>query len=99
MGQGHPGRPNPSLPYSATPIVHRFMGVLVAASTGLEPASVATQFALQCSVFDYDATQEAPSTKILNLLKLGGTIFMFGKITFPNKQPTSQDQMLECANN
>ena len=32
-----------------------------------------------------------------NLIQLGGTIFMFGKIMFPNKQPISQAQMLEYA--
>ena len=33
----------------------------------------------------------------INLLKLGGTIFMFGKLRSQSKRPISQDQMLEYA--
>ena len=69
MGQGQPGpgTPSPKLD-DAGPIVHRLMGLPVAADTSLKPASGATQFALLCSVLDHCATREAPATKFLMLI-------------------------------
>ena len=47
---------------------HCLMGLPFADSTGIDPASVATPFALRCSVLDCCAIREAPSTKFLMLI-------------------------------
>jgi hypothetical protein len=56
-----PAKPSPNSD-NAGPIVRRLIGLPVVAGTCLEPASVATLFALQCSLLDRCATRDTPCT-------------------------------------